>query len=301
MAAPRVTIGLAVYNGVNFLVEALRSLVEQDFADMEILIADNASTDGTLAICEEFAARDPRVRIIPSDRNRGLGWNHDRLVPEARGEYFKWAAHDDRYRPSFVSACVAVLDARPDVVLCYTNTVDIDGDGELIKTWPATDRASQDDAVVRFRDVMQNERQCFPVYGLIRTDALRETILMGSYAGSDQPLLAELALRGRFVEVHEPLLEHREHAGRSITAFPNSRDRIVLYHPDAAGKVTFPRWHMAWDYARVIGRSPVGARAKLRAAIGFGPWARMWWRPLVLGVPGGLRYAFRQRRRASAA
>jgi glycosyltransferase involved in cell wall biosynthesis len=300
MADPRVTVGLAVYNGENFLAEALRSLVDQDYPDMEILVADNASTDGTRAICERFAAEDSRVRILRSEVNRGLGWNHNRLLPEARGEYFKWAAHDDRYVSSFISSCVAVLDEQPDVVLCYTNTVDIDADGAFMKAWPATDRASSADPLVRFRDVMMNERQCFPVYGLMRTDVLRGTVLMGSYAGSDQPLLAELALHGRFVEIPKPLLEHREHAARSITAYPNTRDRVVLYHPGAAGKVTFPRWQMAREYVRVIVRSPISRGAKVRAWVALGPWARMWWRQLVLGVPGGLRYAYRQRRSSAA-
>ena len=116
------TVGLAVYNGENFLADALRSLVEQDYRDMEILIGDNASTDGTLAICDRFAERDARIRIVRSDENRGLSWNHNRLLPEARGEYFKWAAHDDRYQPSFVSRCVRVLDARFVVGQAFMNS-----------------------------------------------------------------------------------------------------------------------------------------------------------------------------------
>ena len=293
--------GLAVYNGENFLADALRSLVEQDYRDMEIIIGDNASTDDTLAICERFAALDARIRIVRSDENRGLSWNHNRLVPEARGEYFKWAAHDDRYLPSFVSSCVDVLDRHRDVVLCYTNTVDIDGDDEFMKAWPATNRASSTDPVTRFRDVLMNERQCFPIYGVMRTEAVRSTVLMANYAGSDHPLLAELALRGRFVEVPEALFEHREHAERSITAYPNPRDRVVLYRPTEAGKVTFPRWSMAFGYVRVVVRSSLTLRSKARALISLGPWAKMWWRPLVLGVPGGLRYAFRRRRDACRA
>ena len=237
---------------------------------------------------------DPRVRILRAEENRGLSWNHNRLLPEARGEYFKWAAHDDRYEPSYISSCVAVLDEQPDVVLCYTNSVDIDADGTFVKAWPTTDRASSSDPLVRFRDVLMNERQCFPFYGLTRTEVLRSTVLVGTYAGSDQPLLADLALRGRFVEIREPLFEHREHAGRSITVFPNTRDRLVLYDPGAAGKVTFPkladglgvRAHHRADHT-----SP--STTKLRAALALGPWAKMWWRPLVLGIPGGLRYAVR--------
>ena len=288
--------GLAVYNGENFLADALRSLVEQDYRDIEILIGDNASTDDTLAICTRFAERDARIRLLRSDENRGLSWNHNRLLPEARGEYFKWAAHDDRYLPSFVSACVDVLDRHRDVVLCYTNTVDIDAEDEFMKAWPATNRASSTDPVDRFRDVLMNERQCFPIYGVMRTEIVRSTVLMGNYAGSDHPLLAELALRGRFVEIPEALFEHREHAERSITAYPNPRDRVVLYRPTEAGKVTFPRWSMAFGYVKVIVRSSLPFGSKARALVSLGPWARMWWRPLVLGIPGGLRYELRRRR-----
>ena len=295
------TVGLAVYNGENFLADALRSLVEQEYRDMEILIGDNASTDDTLAICERFAALDDRIRIVHSDVNRGLSWNHNRLLPEARGEYFKWAAHDDRYLPTFVSSCVDVLDRHPDVVLCYTNTIDIDGDDEFMKAWPATNRASSNRPLDRFRDVLMNERQCFPIYGVMRTEILRSTVLMGNYAGSDHPLLAELALRGRFVEIPAALFEHREHAERSITAYPNPRDRVVLYRPTEAGKVTFPRWSMAFGYVKVIARSSLTLGSKARALISLGPWAKMWWRPLVLGIPGGMRYALRHRRDAGRA
>jgi glycosyltransferase involved in cell wall biosynthesis len=294
-------VGLAVYNGENFLADALRSLVEQDYRDMEILIGDNASTDDTLAICERFAALDDRIRIVHSDVNRGLSWNHNRLLPEARGEYFKWAAHDDRYLPTFVSSCVDVLDRHPDVVLCYTNTIDIDGDDQFMKAWPATNRASSNRPLDRFRDVLMNERQCFPIYGVMRTEILRSTVLMGNYAGSDHPLLAELALRGRFVEIPAALFEHREHAERSITAYPNPRDRVVLYRPTEAGKVTFPRWSMAFGYVKVIARSSLTLGSKARALISLGPWAKMWWRPLVLGIPGGVRYALRRRRDARRA
>ena len=296
-SAPRVTVGLAVYNGESFLADALKSLVEQDYEDLEILVGDNASTDGTIAICEDFAARDPRIRIIRSARNGGVAWNHDRLLHEARGEYFKWAACDDRYKPRFVSACVDVLDQHPDVVLSYTGTVDIDTDGKVLKTWPTTNRASSDDPVERFRDVVLNERECFPFYGLMRSDVLRSTVLNGNYSGSDHPLLAELALRGRFFEVPEPLFEHGEHAGRSVTLYPNERDRLVLFRPDQAGKLSFPRWNMARGFVHVVLRSPLSSRDKLRTIPTLASWARVWWRPLVFAVPGAARHVLRQRRR----
>jgi glycosyltransferase involved in cell wall biosynthesis len=300
-ADPRVTVGLAVYNGERFLAEALTSLVEQDYDDLEIVVADNASTDGTIEICEDFAARDPRVRLVRSAENRGISWNHNRLVNEARGEYFKWAACDDRYKPTFVSACVDVLDRHPDVMICYTNTVDIDADGRQIKAWPATNRASTEDPIDRFSDVVLNERECFLFYGLMRTEVLRSVPLLGHYSGSDHPFLAELALRGRFVEIPEPLFEHREHEGRSVTAYPNERDRLVLFRPNQTGKLSFPRWNQARGYVEVVARAPVPYRDKMRTLPALGVWARRSWRPLVLGVPAAARYAVRHRHERPAA
>ena len=167
----------------------------------------------------------------------------------------------------------------------------------MLKTWPTTNRASSDDPVERFRDVVLNERECFPFYGLMRSDVLRSTVLNGNYSGSDHPLLAELALRGRFFEVPEPLFEHGEHAGRSVTAYPNERDRLVLFRPDQAGKMSFPRWNMARGFVQVVLRSPLSFRDKLRTIPTLASWARVWWRPLVFAVPGAARHVLRQRRR----
>ena len=59
---PRVSIAVPVYNGERYLRESLDGLLAQTFTDFELVIADNASTDGTETICREYAARDPRVR-----------------------------------------------------------------------------------------------------------------------------------------------------------------------------------------------------------------------------------------------
>src|SRR4051812_12825537 len=92
-----VTVGLPVHNGEQFLAAAVDSLLSQSVDGLELILADNASTDGTLAICERYAAQDRRVRVLPSDANRGAAWNFNRCLAAARGRYFKWAAHDDLY------------------------------------------------------------------------------------------------------------------------------------------------------------------------------------------------------------
>ena len=94
-AVPRVTIGLPVYNGENYLAEAIDSILGQTFTDFELIISDNASTDRTEEICRRYAAEDDRIRYFRHDRNRGASPNYNFTVEKARGEYFKWAAHDD--------------------------------------------------------------------------------------------------------------------------------------------------------------------------------------------------------------
>jgi glycosyltransferase involved in cell wall biosynthesis len=87
---PRVSVGLPVRNGANYLREALDSLLSQTLADFELVIGDNASTDGTEAICREFAARDDRVRYVRHDTDIGAPRNFNFVFPESQAPYFRW-------------------------------------------------------------------------------------------------------------------------------------------------------------------------------------------------------------------
>ena len=96
-AVPRLTIGLPVYNGANYLAHSLDALLGQSFEDFELIISDNASTDDTPDICRRYEKQDSRVRYIRQPQNIGLAPNHNFTVELARGELFKWASHDDLY------------------------------------------------------------------------------------------------------------------------------------------------------------------------------------------------------------
>ncbi|TBW38269.1 glycosyltransferase family 2 protein [Siculibacillus lacustris] len=94
-AAPAVSIGMPVYNGGPHLEQALRSILAQDFPDFELIVSDNASTDGTEALCRAFAAADPRIRYFRQDANIGALPNFLFVWEKARAPLFRWAAHDD--------------------------------------------------------------------------------------------------------------------------------------------------------------------------------------------------------------
>jgi glycosyltransferase involved in cell wall biosynthesis len=253
-----VSIGLPVFNGENYLAEAIESLLDQSFQDFELIIADNASTDATASICTEYAQRDRRVRYVRNAENIGAAPNYNKVFALARGVYFKWAAHDDVCRRDFLQRCIAALDAEPDAVLAYPLAVTIDDHGEQIKEWPARPALGALQPSTRFREALR-EVETHPIWGLMRTDALRRTPLLGSYPAHDFPLLAELSLLGRLVEVPEILFLHREHRQRSVRVydFNDPYGAVVWYDPRRAGKLMFPRWRILGEYLAAIRRVPV--------------------------------------------
>ena len=101
---PRVSVGLPVFNGENFLEAAIRSVLEQSFADLELVVCDNASTDRTATIARDLAASDPRVRYHLNERNLGAAPNYNRTFALSTGELFKWLSHDDRLEPGYLAA-----------------------------------------------------------------------------------------------------------------------------------------------------------------------------------------------------
>ncbi|MFH1619525.1 MAG: glycosyltransferase family A protein [bacterium] len=99
---PKVSIGMPVYNGESRVRHALDSLLAQSFADFELIISDNASTDKTAAICGEYAGNDRRIQFHRQAVNKGSSHNFDFVLQQARGEYFMWAAHDDAWDTFFL-------------------------------------------------------------------------------------------------------------------------------------------------------------------------------------------------------
>jgi glycosyltransferase involved in cell wall biosynthesis len=253
---PRVSIGLPVYNGQAFLREAVESILAQTYDDFELIICDNASTDATQAICAEFAAADRRVRYHRNDANLGAAPNFNRTFELSRGRYFKWAAADDRIAPDYLRRCVDVLDSDPSAVLCHSRPGIIDRHGALLRFEGPEGVATLDDGTRvehggavdpvrpldssdvarRVRAVLIDTKWCFDMFGLMRSDVIRHTPLNLGFYGSDKVLLLSLAMRGRFVELPEPLFLRRFHPGQSS----NKDARQLATWMDARTKLTGP-------------------------------------------------------------
>jgi len=107
---PKVTIGLPVFNGEKYVQNALTSLLSQTFSDFELIISDNASTDSTQMICEEFANKDKRIKYFRQKNNIGIFHNYKFVLKQASCDYFQWAAADDLWNPEFLEKNICILE-----------------------------------------------------------------------------------------------------------------------------------------------------------------------------------------------
>ena len=133
MSKAKVSVILPVYNGENFVREAIESVLGQTWRDFEFLILDNASTDRTPQICRAYADRDTRIRYYRHPKNLGAAANHNAGFQLSAGEYVKYIAHDDVWEPTLLEKSVRILDENPGVILVYPKTVLIDEMGNTIE------------------------------------------------------------------------------------------------------------------------------------------------------------------------
>lgn len=280
---------MPVFDGERFVAQAIEALLAQDFEDFELVISDNASTDATPDICKDYESRDGRVRYLRNRENLGAAFNYNRLVAEARGDYFKWAPHDDLHAPTYLARCVEVLDSHPDVVLCHSRSAEIDEDGDVLRTWAPLTARDDPDPVRRFLGVITRPDQCVDVVGLARRAVLARTALIGPYSSSDVGLLAEIALHGRIHQVADVLFYRREHDHRSTRRYATDRERGAWFAPHLEGAVVFPLWRLGRAFVSAARRAPLRPADRLRVYAQLGPWAWRWRDRLVREAAWGSR------------
>jgi glycosyltransferase involved in cell wall biosynthesis len=265
---PRLSIGLPVYNGEKYLGESLEALLGQTYEDFELIISDNASTDGTADVCRYYQRSDSRIHYFRQQRNIGAAGNHHFVFQEARGELFKWAAADDLYARDLLVRCVALLDDHPEAVLAHSWTAAFDDDGQVTQAleYPlTTDSAS---APERFRSMLfgsgENDWGLIRAddqYGIIRSAVLRKIAPQNSFYHSDRVLMAEIALHGPFRQVPEWLYFRRDHAGRPQHSSPTIRRWCTNMDPRRANRAIHPTARLLgeflWGYVAAIGRAPL--------------------------------------------
>ena len=280
---------MPVYNSDPTLAAAIESVLGQTYTGFELIISDNASTDASWEICTRYAARDARIRLLRNAVNLGGNPNYRKVAVSARCEYFKWASSNDLLAPDYLARCIAALDRQPDAVLAFGATLLFEDDPA--RGIPYDDRMDfqDEDPVVRFRRCLEGMRLNNVVNGVVRLGVLRQTSLMADYMGSDNVLVAELALAGKFVRVPETRF-YRRMSRQSATRL-QSREEVHRHHyPTARIGGFFQAWQLAGGCVRAV----LGARLSLAARLRTAAYVvrQLYWLSPDLGADVGEAFRF---------
>lgn len=215
MPVAKVTIGLPVYNGERLLARAIAALCRQSCGDFELVISDNASTDGTQEICECFAREDARIRYIRQQRNLGAFANFLFVLEQAHAPNFMWAAHDDVWAEDFVAANQQVLADCDDVVLSVSKAEFRNEQGQVVDIYDMGTspllKSRRENLEQYLNDPAVNSR----FYGLLRTEVVRKcTRDIRLHWATDWLIMARSLRYGKHFEV-ERCLFHRGPEGIS--------------------------------------------------------------------------------------
>ena len=263
---PRVSIGMPVFNGEEYIQGALDSILKQTFSNFELIISDNASTDRTQEICLKYASKDHRIRYYRNKKNLGGPTNYNLVFKLSSGEYFKWAAYDDLLAPEFLRKCVSVLDKDSSIVGCHCKTGRIDQDSVLLGYFNEGFLKKIDSVKTheRFRDLLDMYYTTTIFHGVYRASIFAQSQLHGSYIGADRNLVAELSLMGRIYNISECLFFWRLHP-RSYTSMfygkirKNTLDRLQRETAwwIKENSTYFPHWKNCFEYVKSVNCIPL--------------------------------------------
>lgn len=294
-----ITLGLPVYNREKYIGKSMDSLLGQTFSDFELVISDNASTDGTEAICRDYAGRDPRIRYHRSPENVGANRNFNRVFELARGKYLKWCTSDDFWAPEMLAKTYPVMEGDPSIVLCYPKTMIVDTDGNPQEPYEDNLHLMDDNPADRFINLFSRLRLCHQHLGLIRRDLLARTALLGDHIACDVNLLAELTLYGKFYEYPERLFFRRLHPGSSSWQKNWRQDRearnrqLDFTDPRRVLGVRYHLWRRHLAFLKAVRRAPLSTRDRARLYV-FLARGMVWDRGALVGeVAAGIRQRFR--------
>lgn len=204
------TIGIPTFNRETFLRQAVASALAQTYGNLEVVVCDNASTDGTEAFCRSIAAHDQRVRYIRQAENVGALGNFESSLANAQGEYFMWLADDDWLDTNYIAECVRVLEDGARLVAGQAQWY---GDAvEEPDEPPITLLGRSPTERVRAYYWAVNHNSVF--YGLARTSELRRLMPFPRPTGGDWLIVAASALAGTVWTLDATTL-HRASGGAS--------------------------------------------------------------------------------------
>lgn len=214
--APLISVMIPSYNYLHYITHAIDSVCRQTYPNVEIIVSDNRSSDGTVPTLRERYAADPRVRVYENETNVGMIANFNVAFARARGAFVLWLSADDWLLPRHLERLAAVFAREPQIDVVYSDALFADKDGRIFGKrslpgqFPVDYVDARDELVEMLTAVCP---LCWPT-ALFRRELFEELGLFdvdGPFAG-DWDLQVRFALAGkRFAYLHEPSTVVRLH------------------------------------------------------------------------------------------
>lgn len=252
----KVSIGMPVHNGEKTIRTALDSILAQTFQDFELIISDNASSDFTQEICQEYAEKDKRIRYIRQTRNQGAVENFRFVLDQATSTFFMWAAANDIRSPNFLELNYQFFIKNHDYIASTSPVRFQAGQFDQIKMGDKT--LADNSAKKRYVDFFLGWHANGRYYSLFRRDKLmmNKTIREPGYFGSDWAVVLELIIAGKFNRLDsEELILGKSGESNSGNIFKVYRKTLWFW--------LFPFWRLIVITSRITR----GFKAKYRATI----------------------------------
>ena len=196
---PRVSIGIPVRNGGEKIKVALESILNQTENNIEIIIADNKSDDGTSGFLSALAARDPRVSYYRHDDALTAFENFEFVLSKSSGQYFMWAAHDDSRNIEFIERLGNFLDNSPRSILAFGDVYVCTE--SCVQGTKYNFNFSTVGLSVKARLRKTSNLQFYNFYGLWRTESIKKVFRFYCSWWPDLPIMMASAIQGEFAYV----------------------------------------------------------------------------------------------------
>ena len=203
---PRVSVALCVYNGERYLPSQLDSLLAQEGVDLEVVVVDDCSTDGSLALLRQYAARDGRIRVHANTQNLGHLHSFEKCMALCAHPLIAPCDQDDVWHPRKLATLAAALG---DADLAYCNSAYIDGEGRPLGRCISDDLKRMHSGRDPLKYIFQNTVSGHAL--LVRREVFDASLPFPSMLYHDWWLAMRAAAGNGVVYVDEPLVQFRRH------------------------------------------------------------------------------------------
>jgi len=237
MEKPLVSIGVPIYNAEEFLIERINSIVNQTYKNLEIIIVDDCSSDGSFNICKDYNLLDRRIVLKKNKINKGIIQNFNDLFNYSTGEYFLWADQDDIRDLSYLENIIKIMEKDKSIALCHSNTAVFFGTTDNVMHINTMQQVSNKDSLYRrYWNLLWHYNDTH-VCGVFRTSLLKKTKLWKKINGSSNCLIFNMALLGKIANINKTLFYY---SGKAIFKRTNMKKELKAQTKITAPKIYYP-------------------------------------------------------------